>query len=435
MAATEHSPDEVAVATDEATPVPHAPSAPAAPAAPGGAPSVPHRGAAQAVLLGAFGLDMLLYALVVPFLPAHARALGASSALTGALFASYAAGFFLATPPSGWLADRIGARRTLLGGLFALVAATLLFAFAPGLFMLFIARAAQGVSGAVTWTAGLALVAQLYAPGERQRVFASVFTVTGVGTLIGPPLGGALFTLGGFQAPFLVATALVVLDGAGRVLFLPGRDALDTAPPLQDATRLLLRSPRFVIGLLATLAGAAVFATLEPNLPPLLTGRFGLGSLAIGILFGGLVLAFALAQQLLPRLARRLPPTRLMLGGLIVGAITLALLGLSPTLPLATADLLVLAISLACVLLPALDLLTDAGQRQTADAGAPAYGAIYAAYNLAYAGGLFLGPLASGAAITWVGPRYGFVFAATIPLLVAVILLAAGRRAAGSVRA
>lgn len=386
------------------------------------------RGLAQAVVLGAFGLDMLLYTLVVPFLPARAQALGATPAVTGALFACYAAGLFVATPPSGWLTDRVGARRTLLGGLLALFAATLLFAYAPGLPLLFAARAAQGVSGAVTWTAGLALIAQLYAPDERQKVFASIFTVTGLGTLIGPPLGGALYTLGGFRVPFLFAAALVVLDGLGRVLFLPGKHAVDAAPPTPGATRQLLRSLRFVVALLATLAAAAVFAMLDPNLPPLLAERFSLNTFTIGLFFGGLVIAFSIAQQLLPRIARHVTPTHLMAAGLVASALTLVLLGLSHALPLTTAALLALAAALACVLLPSLDMLTDAGQRQTTGSGGPAYGAIYAAYNLAYAGGLLLGPIASGATITWLGATYGFALAAVVPLLLALILLLTGRR-------
>ena len=70
--------------------------------------------AAQVALLGAFFIDLLLYSLVVPFLPGEAEQLGASPAVTGALFAMYAAGLFAVTPLAAWLTDRVGAHQTLL---------------------------------------------------------------------------------------------------------------------------------------------------------------------------------------------------------------------------------------------------------------------------------------------------------------------------------
>jgi MFS family permease len=378
----------------------------------------------QVVLLGAFGIDMLLYTLVVPFLPGRAQSLGASPAVTGALFASYAAGLLLATAPAGWLADRIGARHTLLGGLGALAASTLVFSFAPGLPFLFAARAAQGISGAVTWTAGLALIAQLYRPAELPRIFGAIFTVTAVGMLIGPTLGGELFTLGGFQAPFLVAVALVFLDGLGRVLFIPGGDALIATPPAAGIVRALLKSPGFVLGLLATFAGAAVFASLDPNLAPLLGSRFGLSVVAIGLCFGALVLAFTVVQWPVARAARRLGARRLIVGGLLLSSCAFAIVGASGAFPMTFVALLFLAVALACVLAPSLELLTEFGQKEIAGAGGSAYGLIYALYNLSYAGGMLVGPLASGAAIAWAGSTRGFLLVSLVPFVFSVLCFA-----------
>jgi len=388
-----------------------------------GAPPVPGR-MVQVVLLGAFGIDMLLYTLVVPFLPGRAQSLGATPAVTGALFASYAAGLLLATAPAGLLADRIGARQTLLGGLGALAASTLVFAFAPGLPFLFAARAAQGISGAVTWTAGLALIAQLYRPTELPRIFGAIFTVTAVGMLIGPTLGGELFALGGFQAPFLAAVALVFLYGLGRILFIPGREALIATPPATGIVRALLKSPGVVLGLLATFAGAAVFASLDPNLAPLLGSRFGLSVVAIGLCFGALVLAFTAVQWPVARAARRLGARRLIVGGLLLSAGALAIVGASGAFPMTLAALLLLAVSLACVLAPSLELLTEFGQKEIAGAGGSAYGMIYALYNLAYAGGILVGPIASGAAITWAGSTRRFLLVSLVPFVFSVLCFA-----------
>lgn len=50
------------------------------------------------VMILAIFADMLMYGLVVPFLPVHADSLGASQSEIGLLFSSYALSLFVATP-------------------------------------------------------------------------------------------------------------------------------------------------------------------------------------------------------------------------------------------------------------------------------------------------------------------------------------------------
>ncbi len=380
------------------------------------------RGAVRLVLVGAFALDMLLYTMVVPFLPARAQALGATPAVTGMLFASFAIGLFAATSIAGLLTDYLGARRTLLVGLCALLAATLLFAFGSSLPWLFAARAAQGASGAVTWTAGLALVAQLFEPRERPQVFATIFMATGLGTLVGPPLGGVLYTLGGFRAPFLVAAGLVLLDGLGRALFLPGRDRLRDVPASGAMVRALLRNTPFVLALVATFAGAGVFAALDPTVPPLLADRFGFTPLLIGALFGGLTMVYSLSQPVITAAMRRVRPQGLMATGLLICAPLLAVVGWSGTLALTFGALAAITAAAAFTLSPALVSLAMSAETATGSDDGISYGTVYAMYNLAYAGGIFMGPILSGAAITWLGPARGLALVGTVPLTLALPL-------------
>ncbi len=399
--------------------------------------------AVQVVLLGAFALDLLLYSLVVPFLPGEAQRLGATPLMTGILFAMYAAGIFAATPVAARLTDRLGPRPTLLWGLIALGGSTLLFAYSPtlslGLVGLFVARAAQGVASTLTWTAGFAVVAQLHTAEERSRIFARAFTITGLSALIGPPLGGALYALGGFMLPFLVATGLVVLDGLGRLVFLPGKALLPATRPAQMTTRSLLRAPGFSMGLFASLAGALALSSLEPGTPLLLGQTFGLPVWVIGAIFGALALCFVLMQPVVSRSERRLG-TRLTLAiGLLLSALGFAgialaagapgeplgvglPLDLSPTLVGVVALLGVVGCALALVIVPVPELLTRSGQ-QLAGTHGVAYGAIYAAYNAAYALGLLLGPLATGAAVDAQGVVWSFLLLAIPPAICALALL------------
>jgi MFS transporter, DHA1 family, solute carrier family 18 (vesicular amine transporter), member 1/2 len=384
------------------------------------------RTAAQVVLLGAFFIDLLLYSLVVPFLPSEAEQLGATPVVTGVLFAMYAVGLFGVTPLAAWLTDRAGPRRTLLWGMVALGGATLLFAFSPALSLglpgLFVARTAQGAASTITWTAGLAVLAQLYTAEERPRIFARAFTVTGLGTLIGPPLGGALYSWGGFMLPFLVATGLVLLDGLGRAFLLPGDEMLPATRPDRGALRTLLRDGRFLLGLFAAEVGAVAISSLEPVTPLLLGGSFGLPAWAIGAVFGVISLCFVLMQPAVSRSERRLGTLPTLAVGLAVTAACFAVLAFAPSVIVVLALLAAIGCALALVFIPAPELLTSSGQRLAGPNGA-AYGAIYAAYNGAYALGILIGPLTTGAAVTAQGVAHSFLLLAIIPAVSALALL------------
>jgi MFS family permease len=405
------------------------------------------------VLLLAFGLDLLLYSLVVPFLPQEAKRLGASPLVIGILFAIYAAGLLAAAPLAAWLTDRAGPRRTLLLGLVILVGSTLLFAYAftlgLGLAGLFMARAAQGGASAVTWTAGLAILVQLYPAEKRARIFARAFTVAGLGALVGPPLGGVLYSLGGFALPFLVATGLVVLDGVGRILLLPGNRVLPATRPQPATRRPLRRDPAFRLGLSATVAGALALSSLEPVTPLLLGGSYGVPAWGIGVAFGALAFCFVLMQPLVIRSERRLGTKGTICGGLVVTALcflgiatvssqdfgalasmpaTAFLQGIIPgiesiklALILVMALLAIVGCALAFVLIPAPELLTSSGQRLAGLSGV-AYGAIFAAYSAADALGILVGPVLTGGAVAARGVAQSFLLLALAPAICTVAL-------------
>ena len=113
--------------------------------------------------------DILAYSIAVPVLPHLSRQFGASPTVIGVLFASFGVTLFAISVPMGTFSDRIGRRLPLVGGLLALAAASALFAFAPGMTWLFVARLVQGGADAVTWVVGFALIADLYAAEERGR--------------------------------------------------------------------------------------------------------------------------------------------------------------------------------------------------------------------------------------------------------------------------
>lgn len=75
------------------------------------------------------------------------------------LLAVYAGTSVLFSFPAGWITDKIGSRRLpFLAGLLLLLIATIMLALDHSLVALVVARSLQGVSAAIVWTAGLAMV-------------------------------------------------------------------------------------------------------------------------------------------------------------------------------------------------------------------------------------------------------------------------------------
>src|SRR5689334_8035525 len=165
-------------------------------------------------------VDMLLYGLAVPIVPGYAATLGASEPAIGVMFGSYALALLIVSPGVGTLSDRVGRRGPIVGGLVWPAVATGLFAFATSYPMLLAARTLQGVAAAATWTAGLALLADLYPPQARGWAMGVALSGMTAGLLLGPPVGGLLYERGSFQLPCLVVAALALLDALAGWLLL-----------------------------------------------------------------------------------------------------------------------------------------------------------------------------------------------------------------------
>lgn len=143
--------------------------------------------------------DIFLYGVIIPVIP---FALTSRSGLEitevqtwlSVLLAVYGAAMFCASPVCGWATDRIRSRRTfLLIGLVALGVATALLLAARSLALIIVARTLQGVSAAVVWVAGPALLADSVDPGQIGRFMGFMGDATGLAILAAPAVGGVVF--------------------------------------------------------------------------------------------------------------------------------------------------------------------------------------------------------------------------------------------------
>jgi DHA1 family solute carrier family 18 vesicular amine transporter 1/2 len=364
----------------------------------------------------ALATDMLIYGIAVPVLPMFPAVAAGGGAVVGILFATYAAGLILATPLAGRWVDAVGPRGPMLIGLVVLAAATVLFSVVDPLPLLVLARAAQGVSAAISWVAGLALVAATSPIRTRARNLGLVLSAVSIGVLLGPPLGGLLADLGGRHLPFVCAALLALVDAVLRVIVLRGGTTGSGAEParMRDVAR--VRGAAAVCVVVAL--GAGLLAILEPVLP-LHLARSGHGPLTAGLVFGAAVLASACATPVAGSLTNRMPIHTLCLVGAVIGAAGFALLGWATGLVAVIPAMALVGLGGGTVLGAITPAMTTLGERSRP----PAIGAAFALFNLAYAGGLLLGPAISGPLTQLVG------FGGAMPLLALLVLLTASASA------
>lgn len=124
--------------------------------------------------------DLFLYGLVVPILPFILRDRvqlqpDQIQSHVSALLAAYAGASVLFSLPAGIIADRLPTRQLpFLTGLTALLLATLLLFLGQNVAVLVVARVLQGISAAVVWTVGLALVLDTVGPDNLGKTIGSV---------------------------------------------------------------------------------------------------------------------------------------------------------------------------------------------------------------------------------------------------------------------
>lgn len=177
----------------------------------------------------------------------------------------------------GMLGDRLGQRRIFASGIVLFTAASLWCGLAPDMLQLILARAVQGIGGALLVPGSLALISAHFSAGQRGRAIGTWSAFTALAMAFGPVLGGWLVDNLSWRWVFLLNVPV-----AAATLFILYRGVPETATPAKPQ--------RLDWGgaVLATLAlGGVVYALVE-------SGRIGLASWPVaGALAAGLLAAAA----------------------------------------------------------------------------------------------------------------------------------------------
>jgi len=151
-------------------------------------------------------------------------------ASTGPLLA-----FGIAAPFFGKAGDLFGHRRLYLFGLAGAMVSAVVTATASNVGVLLVGRALDGVQGAATGTASMALILQLFGREERIKALGWWTLVGAGGPVLGVTLGSPVIQYLGWRALFWGQLILLVLASLVVALLLPSRHRAHRGPGVEPA--------------------------------------------------------------------------------------------------------------------------------------------------------------------------------------------------------
>lgn len=345
----------------------------------------------------------------------------------------------------------------MLLGLILLTGSTVFLCVASSIAMLLVGRVLQGLSAALTWTVGLALVIDTVDPAHIGLATGWIGMATSLGILLAPLLGGLTYGKGGYYSVFAMCFGLLAVDIVLRLAIIEVKDAkkwldehlsqesstseMSTQPSrrgdesfkapteanITDAEKgesvvpnlapckpassgffaavgpilNLLRKPRLLAALWGTLVHSIIATSFDSTLPLFVEGVFHWDSIGAGLIFLSIAVPTFLGP-LIGKLGDRYGPKWLATAGFIVATPFLICLRFVEENNIGhkimLCGLLVgVGIGFTLVFGP---LMAEITWSVIGDSGhntstAP-FAQAYGLYNMAFSGGAMLGPLLGG---------------------------------------
>lgn len=331
----------------------------------------------------------------------------------------------------------------MLFGLVLLAAATIFLCLSTSIAMLLVGRALQGLSAALTWTVGLALIVDTVDRSHIGTAMGWVGTATSLGILSGPLLGGIVYGRAGYYSVFAMCFGLLAVDIFLRLIIIEVKDAKKWLAPVEpedhnsraeqddsgdveagqdppSATALdqragaarpqspiatlwgLLSKPRLLAALWGTLVEAIIQTAFDSVVPLYVAEIFGWGSIGAGLIFLPVVLPFFLSP-LIGAVGDRCGPKWLATFGFALATPFLVCLRFvdEDTIRhkiMLCGLLFATGFALACVFGPLMAEITWSvqGDAESKDDADIPYAQAYGLYNMAFSGGAMVGPILGG---------------------------------------
>ena len=276
-------------------------------------------------------IDLVGFGIVIPVLPFYAEgtAFNATPRTVGLLFASYSIMQLIFSPILGGLSDKHGRRPVLLLSIIGTGIGFLILGMATTLWMLFIGRILDGITGGNISTAQ-AYIADITTEENRAKGMGLIGAAFGLGFIFGPAIGGIL-SHWGIHVPFFFAAALCFANATLLFFTLPETVTADH-PAKHSAAggRSLghviasLKQPKLAYVLVIYFLFIVAFSIMTTSFSLYTMFRFGYDAQHTGYLFAYVGLIAVIIQGgLIGRLVKRFGEIPLVIFGALCFAISL----------------------------------------------------------------------------------------------------------------
>ncbi|MFF3449370.1 MFS transporter [Streptomyces sp. NPDC002667] len=377
-----------------------------------------------ALAVGAFGIGTTEFAMM-GLLPDVAGDLGISIPSAGHLVSAYALGVVIGAPLLAAATARMP-RRTVLMALMALfVAGNALSALAPDENWLLAARFLSGLPHGAFFGVGAVVATGLVAPERKARSVSLMFLGLTVANIAGVPAATLVGQHLGWRATFLGVSAIGVAAVAALFLLIPRTPAHAPTGGLRGELAALRPLPVW-LALGTTVAGFAALFSAYSYIAPMLTDAAGYTEGSVTPLLALFGVGATAGNLLGGRLADQAMRGTLF-GGLASLVVVLAAFPLLMRTEWSAALAVVLLGTAAFVTGSPLQLMV---MEKAAAAPSLASSANQAAFNLANAGGAWIGGLALAAGLGATSPALAGAGLAVLGLAVAAVAHAVDRHRA-----
>ncbi|MFF7605445.1 MFS transporter [Streptomyces parvulus] len=377
-----------------------------------------------ALAVGAFGIGTTEF-VMMGLLPDVADDLDISIPTAGHLVSAYALGVVIGAPLLAAATTRMSRRSVLIGLMALFVLGNALSAVAPGEISLLAARFVSGLPHGAFFGVGAVVATGMVAPERKARSVSLMFLGLTVANIVGVPAATAMGQQLGWRATFLGVSAIGVAAIAALVVLIPRENAPAPAAGLRGELA-ALRSLPVWLALGTTVAGFGALFAAYSYITPMLTDAAGFADTSVTLLLALFGVGATAGNLLGGRLAdHSLRGT--LFGGLAALVVVLALFPVLMRTPVTAAASVALLGMAAFVTGSPLQLMVM--EKATA-APSLASSANQAAFNLANAGGAWIGGLALAAGFGVTSPALAGAGLAVLGLGVAGAAWAVDRRAA-----
>ena len=295
--------------------------------------------------------------LQAPFYPAEAEKKGASATQYGLVFGIFELTVFIVSPIVGKLLPKVILRKLLVEFYSKLFQIGISRAFSGGIMTTgtmcvgfgflnripdantfitfsFIIRIIEAFGNSAFLSSSFTMVAKMF-PANVSTMFGVVEMAFGVGMIIGPTVGGALYQVGGYTLPFGVLGGILIIQSLVSSLSLPKLKDNDNENNLADDFGLLkaLQIPSVMLSVLAVFSGSVAVGALQATLERHLA-VFHLNPMQVGMMFMLYGASYAILNPWWGWLSDRVSSTFVIFTGAVLLGLGMLLVGPVPGLGL-----------------------------------------------------------------------------------------------------